>query len=84
VTAPLAGFAQDGEQWGHCAACRARIVWRRTPAGKWTPVNEDGTPHWVTCPFADSFRKKPRKAARKVNFKSQAVPARESQRDFEL
>lgn len=35
------------------------VYWQLTSKGKWTPVNEDNTPHWSTCPNAKDFKKKP-------------------------
>jgi hypothetical protein len=40
-----------------CAGCGAPIVWRRTAADRWTPVDLDGEPHWGTCPKAAQFRR---------------------------
>ncbi len=43
--------------------CGERILWTRTPAGKWMPIDlpipddAPGTPHWATCPDRESFRK---------------------------
>lgn len=42
----------------HCRACDATIEWQVTAAGKRTPVNPDGTPHWATCPEAGRFRRR--------------------------
>lgn len=39
-----------------CRSCNAPIRWRRTEAGKPTPDNPDGTPHWATCPDAQRWR----------------------------
>ncbi|NPV81912.1 MAG: hypothetical protein HPY52_16900 [Firmicutes bacterium] len=54
-----------------CKACKEPIEWVKLSSGKLMPVNcqyvtvvTDGgevvrgrTPHWATCPFAESFRK---------------------------
>jgi hypothetical protein len=40
-----------------CKSCGAPIRWRKTAAGKNTPDNLDGTPHWATCKSADQHRK---------------------------
>jgi len=40
-----------------CRGCGAPIVWRRTEAGKWQPVNPDGVAHFATCPEAEGFRR---------------------------
>jgi hypothetical protein len=40
-----------------CRACCAPISWVKTPTGKWTPQNQDGSSHWATCNRADQFRK---------------------------
>lgn len=39
-----------------CRGCNAPIIWRKTEAGKNTPDNLDGTPHWATCPKAAAFK----------------------------
>ena len=54
----------------HCSSCRAEIVWFRTAAGNWMPVNaETVTPadilldlprhisHFATCPNSRQHRK---------------------------
>lgn len=40
-----------------CRSCGAEIEWRKTEAGKNTPYDLSGTPHWATCPSADRHRK---------------------------
>jgi hypothetical protein len=40
-----------------CAGCRQSITWSKTRAGKWTPVNSDGTAHWASCQFAAQLRR---------------------------
>ena len=40
-----------------CKACLAKITWIKTLGGKQTPINENGTSHWATCPAAKQFRK---------------------------
>ena len=46
-----------------CRSCQAEIRWVRTAAGKYMPLNADGTPHWATCPQAKEW-KKSKKAAK--------------------
>ena len=54
-----------------CTSCKAEIVWLRTSAGNWMPVNaETVTPadtlldlprhisHFATCPNSDKHRRK--------------------------
>jgi hypothetical protein len=42
----------------HCT-CGARIIWRKTNAGRRTPVGlTSGKPHWGACPDAAAHRKK--------------------------
>ncbi|MFB2878697.1 hypothetical protein [Floridanema aerugineum] len=41
-----------------CEACKARVNWVKTPNGKYTPINLDGSTHWATCPDAKRFKKK--------------------------
>lgn len=38
------------------ASCGKIIYFRVTEAGKTTPVNADGTPHWATCKDNATFR----------------------------
>lgn len=40
-----------------CRSCQAPIRWEKTEKGKYTPVNEDGTTHWATCPQAKGWKK---------------------------
>lgn len=39
-----------------CRGCGAPISWDRTEAGKWIPMNPDGTTHFATCPKSSEFR----------------------------
>jgi hypothetical protein len=39
-----------------CRSCDAVIEWEKTDAGKWRPLNPDGTSHFETCPNADKHR----------------------------
>lgn len=39
----------------YCRACGALIFFRKTEAGKWTPEDQDGTPHWQTCSNPERF-----------------------------
>lgn len=48
-----------------CRSCQAPIVWRKTPGGKYQPMDFDlltGKPtdvsHFATCPQADAWRKR--------------------------
>lgn len=40
--------------------CQAVLEWWKTPRGKRMPFDVDGkgnvSPHWATCPDAESFR----------------------------
>ncbi|MEC4804436.1 MAG: hypothetical protein SAJ12_10480 [Jaaginema sp. PMC 1079.18] len=41
-----------------CKGCGADILWAKTAAGKFTPLDLDAvTPHWATCPDAANFKK---------------------------
>lgn len=42
-----------------CKGCRRMILWVTTKAGKKMPVDQAGTSHFVTCPEADQFRRRP-------------------------
>lgn len=59
-----AGYIYSGEST--CRACRARILFYRTPNGGKIPINpKDFTTHFATCSAAKDFRKvKPRKKER--------------------
>jgi len=41
-------------EWTECRSCHEKILWVRTKWSRPAPVNEDGTPHFETCP--DQFR----------------------------
>jgi hypothetical protein len=54
-----------------CSSCNAKIIWFKTEAGRWTPVDADTveardeeldterhTSHFATCPNADQHRKR--------------------------
>lgn len=48
---------------GLCRSCGADVIWVKTPAGKWMPVDpaEEGdefVSHFATCPDAAGWRKK--------------------------
>jgi hypothetical protein len=49
-----------------CRGCGAPIVWRRTEAGRFQPVNPDGVAHFATCPDAAAFRRLSRRMAGRV------------------
>jgi hypothetical protein len=53
-----------------CSSCNAKIIWFKTEAGRWTPVNADTVEagdeefdpprhvtHFATCPNANNHRK---------------------------
>ena len=50
-----------GDPGRPCEACGKTIRFVKTEAGKWIPIDWDGTPHWETCPNADDFRKYPKR-----------------------
>lgn len=52
--------APTEERVTRCSKCPTPIRWKKTAAGKNTPENIDGTPHWATCPAAKTFREVPR------------------------
>lgn len=41
----------------HCKSCGVPINWVKTKAGKFMPLELNGTPHWATCPDAKKFKK---------------------------
>lgn len=48
---------------GLCRSCGVDVIWVKTPAGKWMPVDpaEEGdefVSHFATCPDAAGWRKK--------------------------
>lgn len=45
-----------GSGTSRCKSCNALVVWRLTPAARWTPCNPDGSTHWQTCPNAGSHK----------------------------
>lgn len=47
----------EGTPLTPCRKCNARIFFATTGSGKSMPCNEDGTPHWATCPSAETFRR---------------------------
>lgn len=40
-----------------CKSCRQPIVWCLTTKNKRIPMDQNGEPHWATCPQADAHRK---------------------------
>lgn len=46
----------DPGRVAYCKGCGAPIRWQRTAAGKPTPIDENGQPHWATCPQAAMFK----------------------------
>ncbi len=62
MSAPYTGPRYDvpaGDPGRPCKGCGKTIHWVKTPAGKWMPVDWDGTPHWVGCPNRAQFKKPP-------------------------
>jgi hypothetical protein len=60
ITVPIAktGEAYRFGDANRCRGCPATIYWYTTPAGKRSPHDADGTPHWATCPARESFRRR--------------------------
>ena len=52
-------LAQVGAQ-DRCSSglCKRPILWVRHRNGAATPYDSDGTPHFVTCPAREQFRRK--------------------------
>ncbi len=46
----------DENKVSECRSCNEHIKWSKTNAGKWTPINLDGSPHWSSCPQANKWR----------------------------
>ena len=44
-----------------CRSCEADVYWIRTEKGKPMPLDEDGTPHFATCPQGKAWSGKSRK-----------------------
>jgi hypothetical protein len=44
----------------HTCKCGAQIYLVRHKDGKVAPYNRDATNHFITCRFADEFRRKPK------------------------
>ena len=61
-----------------CKSCQALISWGKTANGKATPINEDGSPHWGTCPQRREWRKD---TARQESFSDLAAP-RDEKREY--
>lgn len=51
-----AGYTYEGTRKCIGPNCGAEITWYKTPRNKYIPLNPDLTPHWTTCPDAESFR----------------------------
>jgi hypothetical protein len=56
-TVPL-GYLPDTLGRCRAEACRAVVLWARTPAGRTMPLDRDGTSHFATCPDAARFRRR--------------------------
>lgn len=52
------GFTDVAERSSRCRGCGAEIAWARSPKGATTPLDRDGTNHFITCPDRDRFRRK--------------------------
>jgi hypothetical protein len=65
-----AGEAAHEARIRRCSSCNAKIIWFKTEAGKWTPVNADTVEaadegyepprhvtHFATCPNSKQHRK---------------------------
>lgn len=52
---PRAGYQYIDKR--RCRGCVATVYWWRTPSGKASPHDIDGTSHFATCPNADQFRR---------------------------
>lgn len=48
-----------GDPGRPCKSCGKTIHFVKTPAGKWMPIEWDGTPHWIGCPGREQFKKPP-------------------------
>ena len=46
-----------GTRLSYCHSCNAAIFWVKTKAGKNMPLDEDGQPHWGSCPNAKDFKR---------------------------
>ena len=55
---PVKGDAGAKGQIAKCKGCGKVIRWTITEAGRWTPVNLDGSTHWATCSRANLFKPK--------------------------
>lgn len=49
-----------GDPGTFCKGCGKHIFWVKTKAGKWMPIEWDGSPHWGNCSARDQF-KRPRR-----------------------
>lgn len=55
------------QRFDKCRSCGARVMWVKTPAGKYMPVDvATDVSHFATCPQAGAWRRsrEARKAAR--------------------
>lgn len=52
------GFDDPDPRASRCRGCGAEILWAFSPKGARTPLDPDGTNHFITCPERDQFRRK--------------------------
>jgi hypothetical protein len=58
VQARLLALLKHVGRPGTCRGCPERVIWVfHIHTGKWTPYNQDGSPHWSTCPKAKEFKR---------------------------
>jgi hypothetical protein len=50
----------DGSSTGTCKLCNKPIVWLKSKADKWFPVEPDGTFHPAACPERDHPKEDPK------------------------
>lgn len=56
--ARAASLVKNMGEPGSCRACRSAIFWLTHRNGRRTPYDPDGTNHFITCPEAESFRRR--------------------------
>jgi hypothetical protein len=54
----VSALAEMGIDVGECRSCGEPIIFLKTTAGKWMPVNMALQSHFSDCPAADRFRKR--------------------------
>lgn len=52
------GFTEPAPTPVNCRGCGAEILFAFSPKGARTPLDRDGTNHFITCPDRDRFRRK--------------------------